>query len=246
MWRGITAYVDAFHLINSKGLWRFLWIPFIISGILGALFLFLIFYVVPSLGDYLYSLWGMSTFPIWIQTIFKLFLILFVFFIYVFLFRYLLLIVSFPFMSLVSREVESLSYPHVFISSAGALGFLKELLRGVRISAILIWRELLFLLLLFLLTLIPGMALPVMPLMFIVQAYFAGSSNLDYTLERYYSVRDSLSFMQSNKHLAAGNGIVFLLLLCIPVVGLFIAPIWSTVAASIATLERLHGKPLPD
>ena len=73
-----------------------------------------------------------------------------------------------------------------------------------------------------------------------IQAYYAGFGNADFTLERRrYKVNDSVRFMRQNRALALGNGAGFLLLLLIPVVGLVLAPGLGAVAATIDSVEAI-------
>jgi CysZ protein len=73
-----------------------------------------------------------------------------------------------------------------------------------------------------------------------VQAFYAGFGNMDYTLERHFSYKESIEFVKKRKGIAIGNGIVFMLILLIPVVGILIVLPLSIVAATIETLKALH------
>ena len=74
-----------------------------------------------------------------------------------------------------------------------------------------------------------------------IQAYYAGFGNMDYTLERYYNTKESVHFIHQHRGFAVGNGIIFLLLLAIPVLGIFLAPFFGAVGATIGTLRRLDS-----
>jgi CysZ protein len=79
-----------------------------------------------------------------------------------------------------------------------------------------------------------------------VQAYYAGFGNMDYTLERHYKYKDSLQFVRKHRGLAIGNGIVFILFLLIPVIGVILVLPLSVTAASTRTVQalKLTNKPV--
>ncbi|MFZ4786178.1 MAG: EI24 domain-containing protein [Flavobacteriales bacterium] len=69
---------------------------------------------------------------------------------------------------------------------------------------------------------------------FVISAYFFGFASIDYTLEnRKYSFNQSIAYMRQHKGKVIGNGIGFSLLFMIPVIGVTIATILSTVAGTL-------------
>ena len=62
---------------------------------------------------------------------------------------------------------------------------------------------------------------------------------MDYTLERHFNYKESVKFVGRHKGLAVGNGIVFMLLFLIPVLGVILVLPLSVVAASKVTLEEI-------
>ena len=72
-----------------------------------------------------------------------------------------------------------------------------------------------------------------------VQAYYAGFGNMDYTLERHFKYRESVKFIRRHRGIAIGNGLVFILFLIIPVIGVILVLPMSVTAASIKTVELL-------
>ena len=80
-------------------------------------------------------------------------------------------------------------------------------------------------------------------MLFIVQAYYAGFGNMDYTLERHFAYRESIQFVRRNRNIAIGNGIVFMLFLLIPVIGIIIVLPLSVTAASINTVNLIKNNP---
>ena len=76
-------------------------------------------------------------------------------------------------------------------------------------------------------------------LLFLVQAYYAGFGNMDYTLERHFKYDESIKFVKQHRGLAVGNGIVFMLFLLIPVIGIILVLPLSVTAASTETVTLL-------
>lgn len=161
-----------------------------------------------------------------------------------FLFRYVVMIVAAPFMGTLSEKVESiLTGKQPESVSAGQM--VKDVVRGIRIALRNIIRELFLTLLLT----IAGFIIPVIGniittvLIFVVQAYYAGFGNMDYTLERKrFTIRDSVAFVNSNRGIAIGNGTGWLVLMLIPVVGWFLAPVLGTVAATKSSLQKMDAQ----
>jgi CysZ protein len=79
-------------------------------------------------------------------------------------------------------------------------------------------------------------------LLFLVQSYYAGFGNMDYTLERHYKYAESIEFVKRNRGLAIGNGMIFMLMLLIPVIGIILVLPLSVTAASTETLRVLENK----
>ena len=63
---------------------------------------------------------------------------------------------------------------------------------------------------------------------------------MDYTLERHFKYKESINFVGRHKGIAIGNGIVFMLFLLIPVVGVILVLPMSVTASSINTVNLLE------
>ncbi len=73
---------------------------------------------------------------------------------------------------------------------------------------------------------------------FCVGAYFYGFATIDYSNERNrMGMRESIAFVRSNKGLAVGNGTLFNLFTMVPFIGVSIATVTCTVAATLALHE---------
>ena len=62
---------------------------------------------------------------------------------------------------------------------------------------------------------------------------------MDYTLERHFNYRDSVKFIRKNRGIAIGNGLVFILFLIIPFIGVILVLPMSVTAATTKTVELL-------
>jgi CysZ protein len=143
---------------------------------------------------------------------------------------------SAPFMTPVSEKIEAhfTGYVHE------APSFSSSLLRAFKINIRNLGKELLYIFPLLFLSLIPIIGIVFTILIFLIQAYYAGFGNMDYTLERHFKYKESISFVKENKGIAIGNGIVFILLLMIPLIGIILALPLSVVSASKQTVKRIY------
>ncbi|MDX2071414.1 MAG: EI24 domain-containing protein [Haliscomenobacter sp.] len=234
---GVSAYGRALQLCFKYNLWIYFLVPALLSILLGGGMIYGIWNVSDNLGNWMAGFWPFSWGKGWVDNVAQVFGGLAVGAFAFIIFRNLVLALAGPFMSLLSERVENRLRGEVsatFKMSA----FLSDMVRGIRIAIRLIVRELFFTTLLFLLGLIPGLAMVTTPLIFIVQAYYAGAGNIDFALERHYRVRDSIRFVRQNRGLAIGNGTVYLLLL-LSVVGFLVALPLGTIAATVETVKRI-------
>ena len=116
------------------------------------------------------------------------------------------------------------------------------MVRGIRINLRNLSREILFMIPLLILSLIPVVGIIATILIFLIQAYYVGFGNMDYTMERYFTYKESVRFVRKHRGTAIGNGIVFVLMLFIPIIGFIITLPISVVAASTETVKILDEK----
>ena len=148
---------------------------------------------------------------------------------------------SAPFMNPVSEKIETHITGHSNHSHRDT-SFVQQLWRGVRINVRNLSMELLLTFPILLLGLIPIIGIFSTVLLFLVQAYYAGFGNMDYTLERHFKYNQSIQFVRKHRGLAIGNGIVFMLFLLIPIIGVILVLPLSVTAASQKTVEALQPK----
>jgi len=238
---GVKEYSGALELISKLKLWKYFIIPILISVVTAVLIGIEAYVLSDNIGSYIAKLWiwdfGKETFTS-ISNFVGLVIILIIGLI---LYKHIIMALSAPFMSAVSEKIEHHFYGdavHLHIKST----FTQQLVRGIRINSRNLLKELLITFPILLLKFIPVINIFSTILLFLVQAYYAGFGNMDYTLERHLNYKKSVQFVGENKGIAIGNGIVFMLFLLIPVIGIIIVLPLSVTAASTKTLSLLHNK----
>lgn len=240
---GITSYFKAFGFIARNRLWYYVLMPGLISLILGGSIAYSAFVVSDEMSFYVGELYPSSWRGFWIVE--KLSYVLTWLLLGVgslMAYRVLLVALVSPFMSPLAARVQSemtgkVVYDPPFFSFTN----FRLILRGGYLSLRNLLKEIWYTGWLLLLGLIPVFGLAAIFFIFIIQAFYAGFSNLDYTLEKYFDVKGSKRFSEQYRWLAVGNGVMFLALLTVPVLGLFFAPALSTVAATLEAVKRVDA-----
>lgn len=236
--KGISAYAGTFKLISTLKLWKYFAIPMVISFLTAVLIGFSAWGLSDDLGNFISRIWfwewGAETFRIISNFIGGLIIIA----LGLMLYRHIIMALSAPFMSPVSEKIERHFYGtnHNHRNTTNAA----QLWRGVRINVRNLSLELMFTLPIILIGFIPVLGIVSTVLLFLVQSYYAGFGNMDYTLERHFKYSESVNFVRKNRGLAIGNGIVFMLMLLIPVIGIILVLPLSVTAASTETLRVLE------
>lgn len=235
--KGIAAYRNSFALIRKLRLWKFFAIPIGISVFTAGMIIFAAFQFGNIFGSLLSKLWFWE----WGATSFRTagniagsFLILILGLI---IYRHIIMALSAPFMSPVSEKIEKHFFPDSCFPEQS--GFFKLLWRGIRINIRNLILELIITIPVFILGFIPVIGIISAPLLFLIQSYYAGFGNMDYTLERHYSYKDSICFVRRNRGFAIGNGLVFMVILMIPIIGLILILPISVTAATRSTLTLM-------
>ncbi len=238
---GIKAYFGAFSLISKLKLWKYFTIPMIISFITAIAIFGSAYGLSDNVGAFISRIWiwdwGKETFTTISTVIGGLVIIV----IGLILFKHIIMALSAPFMSPVSEKIEA----HLTGNTAHThrnTTFSQQLWRGIRINGRNLLMELLLTIPLLLLKFIPVINIFSTILLFLVQAYYAGFGNMDYTLERHFKYQQSTAFVRQHRGLAIGNGVVFILFLLIPVIGVILVLPLSVTAATTKTVEALQLK----
>ncbi|WP_375238576.1 EI24 domain-containing protein [Aurantibacter sp.] len=236
--QAIQAYFKSFGLISKLKLWKYFFIPMLISFVTAIIIGFTAYGLSGNVGEFIARIWiwefGKEAFTT--ASTFIGGIILFA--IGLILYKHIIMALSAPFMSPVSEKIE------VYLTGIEKhqhrkTSFKEQLWRGIRINLRNLGKELLITIPLLLLKFIPGVNILSTILLFLTQAYYAGFGNIDYTLERHFKYRESVQFVKNHRGIAIGNGIVFILFLLIPIIGVILVLPFSVTAASLKTVEIL-------
>lgn len=234
---GIAAYGQSLSLISKLKLWKYFFIPIVISLVTAIAIGFSAYGLSDNLGRLIGKLWIWEWGKETAKVVFNVTGGLAIVILGLILYKHIVMALSAPFMSPVSEKIERYltgneeGHPHI------ATHFSQQLWRGIRINIRNLFRELLISVPLIVLGFIPVLNIFSTALLFVVQAYYAGFGNMDYTLERHFNSKESIAFVKKNKGIAIGNGLVFMLFLFVPVLGVILVLPFSVTAATIKTVK---------
>ena len=238
VYQGCTAYSEVYEIISRLKLWKFFVIPMLISFLVFSMILVVSFSLSNSIGSYIASFWSWDFGQETIHAISRFFGGLLIIIFGFISFKHIIMALSAPFMGPISKIIEddiNGVVSQVKTSTPSGL-----LMRGIRISLRNLLRELVLSIPILLFGLIPVVGFFSVVMLFLMQAYFAGFGNMDYTLERHFSYQKSIFFVKKNKGIAMGNGIVFMLFLLIPFLGVILVHPLSVTAATIVTVKSIN------
>jgi CysZ protein len=236
----IQAYFQAHRFIKKHKLWKWILIPGIIYSVLFVIGMYYFMHTSSQFIEWLSLKTGLKN---WLDTLsgflgfiftmgsLLLWLILLLF--YFSLFKYLFLIIGAPVFAYLSEKTEAIiegkDIPFNFRQ------LLKDIIRGIKLSARNSLWQTVYTLSILLLSLIPilGWLTPVLAVL--IECYYYGFSMLDYSMERHKKTpAESIFYVASHKGLAIGNGLVFYLLHFLPIIGWVLAPAYAVVAATLS------------
>ncbi len=241
--KGINDYFRAFSLMSKLKLWKYIVLTGILSLVFGGLLIFFSIALINIFSSSITDIYPFDFGKEYIISFAKFISGISTVILALMLYKYIVFIIFVPFLGPISEKIEE----HLTGEKAGYSIFnitrlIKDVLRGLGISIRLVYKELLWIIILFILSFIPLLS-PFIPLVaFIIEAFYGGYGNFDWALERYYNVRERVNFIRYNKGLTLGNGIPFTLMLSIPVIGFFLAPALSVAAATISVVERINNQ----
>lgn len=230
------SYFDAYTFIRERGLRKY----YFYSGLIGlAIFIFTGFLIITFSDDLSALLLSWLNIQVeWLQSASSFIVGILVAVLFFILFKYLILIITAPLMSKLSEEVESILDGDFIQVPFTLKQVLYDFSRALRLSIRNVIKEIGYTLLLLLIGLFPVFSVATTPFVFVVQAYYAGFGNIDFYAERHFDVKETIAFVSRHRGMAVGNGTLYVLLLAIPILGVFLAPTLGTVAATLES-DRL-------
>lgn len=239
----VQSYFKVLPFVLKKSIWSFFLLPLTLNA---GLVFFLLYMVFESSAfaeeelAFLMMEWGLVDLA-WIALIVKFLLsygLKMILFYFVWQFYQLLsLIFLSPLFSYLSEKVqESLTGIEVQFSWTQ---FFKDVLRGVKIGLRNISLQLLWIMVFYCTVfLFPFLSVFLPFMLFMLGAYYYGFAMIDYRSEVFrLNTVESRRFVKKHRFLALGNGIVFQVLLLVPVVGTLFAPSFALVAAALGVEE---------
>lgn len=236
--KGFRAYAGTFELISKLGLWKYFGVPMLISFLTAILIGFAAYGLSDDIGSLIAKAWiwkwGAETF----RTIGDIMGAIIIVALGLILYKHIVMALSAPFMSPVSEKIER----HLTgnLGSHRKTSFMAQLWRGIRVNGRNLIMELFLSIPILIIGFIPVIGIISSILLFLVQSYYAGFGNMDYTLERHFKYRESVRFVSDHRGLAIGNGMVFMLMLLIPVIGVILVLPLSVTAATTETVKKLY------
>lgn len=244
LFNGLYAYIRAHRVISEHKLRRYVIIP----GVMSVCYIFLLIFLgrlyFTDISAYITGHWIPSSIKgnvtVTITSVLLWILLLLIGYI---TYKQMILIFFSPILSYLSELTETA----VYNEPAPEFTFgnlVRDIVRGLIINLRNLFLTLILMMTAWVTMLIPGFGPAVSTsLMLLIQFFYDGSGLVDYTLERKrYSVRESIHFVKTHRARVVGVGMGFMLILFIPLVGWFAAPSYGTVAATLATLDKIRQK----
>ena len=241
----IQSYFKAHSFISKHRLWKWIIIPGLIYAVLFVIGMYFFLSSSNSAVSWLSEFLGIDKWLarqqssvlnflfILAQIMVRLILVFF----YFSLFKYLFLIIGSPLFAYLSEKTEAIIEGKEFPFNFKQL--MKDSLRGIKLALRnMVWQTV-YCVSILLLSLFPLVGWITPLISFFIECYYYGFSMLDYSCERHQmSASASIEFIGKRRGLAIGNGMVFYLMHCLPIVGWILAPAYAVVAATISLYHQ--------
>ncbi len=243
---GVNSYIKAFRILDKYKLWSVLILPALFSLILAIVIAFMAWITSDDIVLYVNDKFHFKDYDSQFGNLIELTVSFIVrgitLFLYLKLFRYMILIFMSPLFvkvsNLLHRQIDGIDeklnvWSYCFCS-----------FRGIKLALRNFFLELVVTLVLLFFSLIIVWITPLMPaLILVIESYFFSMVMMDYSYEMDgASKEESLQLIRQNAGIAVGNGLVFNVIVLIPLLGVIFAPILSLIAARVAIDEIKNAK----
>lgn len=234
----IKAFSEGFKIIQKLNLWNYFFIPVLIAVLLGLLIFTGAYFLATPIGNWMAGFWPFEWGSETVKSIAVFMGGVAVLILGLIVFKHLVMAFSAPFMGPLSEKIEiHLTGKPLDISDTTSEK-MRLLMRGLRVNLRNLFLELLISFPLIILSFIPVVNFITGFALLYVQWYFAGYGNLDYALERHCNYSETKTFVRKHSGLAVGNGLIFHLLLMIPLIGMVLALPLATAAATVSVVNQ--------
>lgn len=237
----IQSYARAHRFIQKNKLWKWILVPGIVYSILFVISMYYFGKTANAFIDWIMSVSGLGS---WLQetrsgaigflvTLSGIVLWIIQMLFYFSLFKYIWLIIGSPVFAYLSEKTDQILNGKEASFNKGQ--WVKDIFRGISIALRNALWQTVYLVAIFLLSLIPVAGIFTILLALIVECYYYGFSMLDYSCERKkWSASKSIFYIGNHKGLAIGNGLVFYAMQFIPILGWVVAPAYAVIAATLS------------
>lgn len=239
----IKYYLSAWQFINEHKLYRFFLFSVCLYLVVFIISLIPIYFIAIKLMDFIHHIPLIEyikekfSYFSFLLTLFNISVYISIAYTISYIYKYIFLAIASPLYAYISDKVYEIIFQQSIPFSLPI--FIKNVLRGIRISLINVVRQSFFFILLMLLSFIPLVGIMFVFLNILMEAYYYGFSMIDYNCEREnYSVSKSRHLIYTHKWNAISIGFPLWLSLAVPIVGtIFIAPL-SCIASTILFYEK--------
>ncbi len=238
--KSFKSYFEVIPFVHKHKTYLFYVIPLTINLILTALLFWLIQNMTDSVTEKFSQILGLQELEkagAAIEWLISLIIYLIFFFIKIYIYQYISLLIIAPFLSFLAEQV--LNALHGNKKEVNWDSFIPLIIRGLKVTLRIFGIQILSTFLLIFVCKSVPLFLPLLPiLLFLVNAYCMGFTLFDYICEYdEIGLKESFDKAKSKTTLLLSNGIIYQLLLMIPILGTMFAPSFALVAMSIANQE---------
>lgn len=233
------SYGQAIRLVDKYKLWSLLILPAILSLIIAVIVGGLAWMTSRDVLTFIVNKYSFNSFDEKMGRVLEfavsIIVRLVMLFFYLKIFRYLILIFLSPVFVNISNVLQSAVYSDkhkVDIWSYCYCSF-----RGIKMAIRNFIYEIFLTFILIIVSLIIFWILPLIPiLILIIESYFFGMTLMDYKFEQNdIGQKEGINIARKHSGLAIANGLVFNLIILVPIIGVIVGPVWAFLASWEAT-----------